>query len=128
MPIAPNLAFVVQAFSFPGAVTRRRAAGDTINADGLRSRGATTDTPIRAFVHDEPGDVEANAPEGQNDGRTIRVYTTDDLRTVDVDGVTPADVVLWQGQAFEVVELRAWASGPGTETWREARCREVGGR
>lgn len=118
---APNMARVVRRMAF--TITRRRYAPDTTNASGLRVRGAATDTPIRAFVHDESGSTMTLAPEGQSVDNLIHGYSEgadNDVRVADEATRASADAVQYLGRWYEVTMVRPWASGPlGSATWRE---------
>jgi hypothetical protein len=114
----PNLASTVDRFSFP--VTLRRYAATTTNADGLPVRGASADTTIRAHVWDAPAEVLELLPEGARDGRVIEGHTTVDVRTDDVNSGLPADLIVYDGRSFRVLEVTRRSTGPtgAVTVWR----------
>jgi hypothetical protein len=109
----PNLAPVVDAFSFP--ITRRRFAAPTTSSAagsrGLKVRGAATETTIQAHVWDSPGEIEDDAEDGQRPARRVTGCTTADLRAADDVAGLLADEVDYDGDTFEVKTVGRWSAG-----------------
>lgn len=109
---------------FAVAVTHRRYAASTVSATaGSRGRkvlGFSVDTPAQAAIWDAPGTTLDRLRQGGVTGRIIAgAIDVADLRTADAEGQTPADVIVWDGQAFEVQEITRYPAGVGAPTWTE---------
>lgn len=113
---APNLAGTVARFA--SSYTRRRSSGVVKNADGYKVT-ETTDTTIRAYIHDDPATADDPMPEGLQGKTRIRGYTDGDVRGGDISGGDRPDVIVYMGEQFRVYSVTAWGSGPtGEITWR----------
>lgn len=78
-------------------ITRRRYAAGTRGGDGYWTDGAATDTSITASVQPASGKTLEILPEGERSKRSIRVYTTTDLRTTSPQDGTRSDELVIAG-------------------------------
>ena len=92
----------IQYFRVPGGITLRRGSAGSTTL-GRYTPGATSDTTgVVASVQPMKGDELDNLPEGMRSRRPVKVYTETELLTVDVGAGTPADIIVWDGETFEI--------------------------
>lgn len=118
----PQMASTVARFSVP--VTRRRYEPSTTNADGLQASAGYTDTPIQAHVFPAKPKTLERMPEGHSSSNTIEGHAaSDELRTILEGSEIPgdryrADVLIVDGEQFEIFEASRWREGPaGAAVW-----------
>lgn len=112
---APNMASTIARYATPH--TRRRYDTTTKNADGYLASN-TTDTAIRAYIHDADAKTVAERPEGLIGTRTIMGYSNDEFRVGEEVGQVKADSVIYDGQEFRVYKATKWNSGSAAaSTW-----------
>lgn len=111
----PDLRAVVRRFEIP--LVLRRFGPPVVVGAGLQVRGDPVDTPIRSVVWPtDPG--TDRAPDGQQDQGTIAGVSRYELRSAQTSPLAVADVVVWQGQTWEVSVARPWARAGGvTQFW-----------
>lgn len=110
----PDLSSVPAAFSFP--VTRRRYAAAAV-VKGRASRGAATDTPSDAHVFPATGKTLERFAAGNEDKRIVEGHSDKDWRVE--TGELPSDVLLYDGEQFELVDIGRWNEGPaGDPSWK----------
>lgn len=105
-------------------MTRRRFATAELDDAGLQARGLATDTTIRAVTWPDKGDRD-RAAGGQQDRDAIAGVTRDDVRAADATAGITADVLIVRGVAYELDDVRPWASRTGGVQFREFRGRVV---
>lgn len=88
------------------ALVRRRRAASARGTDGRFEPGAAADTPIHGSLQPADGDDLRTLAEGERASRARKLYTTTELRVVDVEGGLPADEVL-DGDVVWTVRLVA---------------------
>ena len=97
---------------------RRRFGAPVIVGAGLQTRGDPVDTPIRSVIWPtEPG--TDRAVDGQQDQGTIAGVSRFELRAAGSVPIAVADVVLWQGQAWEVSVAKTWHRQSGVSQFWE---------
>lgn len=95
-------------------ITLRRVAAGSRGSDGRWSDGARTDSSITASVQPAQGEDLQALPEGLRSRRTIKVYTTTELRTADQQAGTSPDQLVLSGLAgvddgtYEVQTVQPW--------------------
>lgn len=98
---------LVGTFASPAAVVRVRRGASTLDANGFAVVGASSSQTIRAIVYPATGRDMAALPEGKRTEETIKVITTEELRTA-APGSGPADRLTYQGKTYEVATLKDW--------------------
>lgn len=91
-------------------VTRSAAGSYT---SGRWAAGSTTALSITASVQPVKLKHEEllHLPAGDRNRSAIRVYTPAELRSVNEADGTPADLVTWDGEHWEVVKVDIWSLG-----------------
>ncbi len=92
-----------------------RTAAGTITL-GRVTAGASSALSISASVQPATPEDMKRLPEGQRIDETIKLYTTTELKTVDVDAQTAADRITYDGQVYEVQQVTPWSEVGGY--WR----------
>lgn len=96
-------------FRYP--VQIERTTGGTWNEDGNWSDGTVETLTIRASVQPLNGKEYTQVqPEGDHTVNAVKVYSSVPLLP-DRESTQEADVVLWQGSRFRVVQCDAFQSG-----------------
>ena len=112
----PDLRRVVRRFEVD-CIRRRFGAPVSVGA-GLQVRGDPVDTEIRSVIWPtEPG--TDRAVDGQQDQGTIAGVSRFELRAASTVPLAVADVVLWQGQAWEVSVAKTWHRQGGVAQFYE---------
>jgi len=105
-------AATIAIFNVPGGITiRRGSAGSDI--EGRYTPGATNDiTGVVASVQPITGDEAETLPEGLRSRRPAKLYTETELLQKNTSTGTPADLILWDGETWEVVsvEKHTWGT------------------
>ena len=92
------------------SVTRIAAGSRTL---GRWTDGSTSVITIDACVQPATDEDMQRLPEGQRIEETISIFTTTELKTVSVDGQTPADRVSYDGEVYEVQSVTPWSEVGG---------------
>lgn len=103
-----DLSLAVDALSFDTITRRRIAAGSYVA--GTYVPGAETSTTLAASITPLPDRELERATDGQRTRGGWRLITTEDLRTADRAGSTPADRVVFRGRVHEVVRVGDWTA------------------
>ena len=106
----PQLGSTVARFSFP--VVRIRFAPDTVNADGLATRGAETRETIQAHVFPATRQTLATLPQGYEAARVVEGHSVDPWSAGDEDTQVPPDQMIYRGKRYRVITSGAWTDGP----------------
>jgi len=107
---------------FATVTITRRAAGSYV--DGRWAGGASSSLSIVASVQpDRPRPDELlHLPEGDRAREGLRLYTATEVRTANETNNTPADMVTWAGEQWEVVKVEKW---PASIAHYKALCLRV---
>jgi hypothetical protein len=103
---------VIAYFSVTGGVTIRRGSAGS-SSKGRYTPGATSDTTgVVASVQPIKGDELERLPEGIRTKRPAKLYTETELKQKDTAAGTPPDLIIWDGETWEVesVEKHAWGT------------------
>jgi len=78
------------------------------------SQGRWIDQPIEeikinASVQVASSEDLIGLDEGLRTRETIKIYTTNFVKTGNVEKQTQADVIVWQGKEFEIVKVEDWS-------------------
>jgi len=99
-------------FNVTGGVTiRRGSAGSSIK--GRYTPGSTSDTTgVVASVQPVTGNELERLPEGIRSRRPAKLYTETEIKQADSVAGTPPDLIIWDGETWEVlsVEKHAWGT------------------
>lgn len=85
---------------------------------GTWTPAATTDLTIKAHVQPASARELLILPEGERTKGAVRFYTTDPLQTASEYTQTPADVVAFDGQLWQVQRVDPWPVGGGLQHYR----------
>lgn len=95
------------------ALTRRRYNAQARSATTGRLNPRTyTDAAFTGSWQPAPADVIERLPDGERAQAVYEVITTTPLRTSDVGGQTPADVVVVDGDEWQVRHVEDWTAAP----------------
>lgn len=90
---------------FASTYTVRRP-GATTYVNGLPQQGAPTSRTITALVRPaSPHDLQ-RLPEGDRSEPSVRIYTVDEIATVNQPGARAADILEYQGRDWEIRDVR----------------------
>lgn len=104
--MALDISYLLSDPDFCAAFTVERCA-ESVDDKG-RAQLAATSLPWRGVVLPAtPRELE-RLPEGDRDRETITVYSREPLRVGQRPEGTAADVILWQGQRYEVASVEPW--------------------
>lgn len=94
---------------FRETVTRRRYDGDAWQ-DGHYDKGPASEAEISVYLEPATGEEAESLPEGKRSRVEFFGATSDDIRGVDLEADEQADEILYNGQIFEVHQVKS----PGT--------------
>ena len=100
----------IAAFAVAGGVTIRRGSAGS-DTKGRYTPGSTSDiTGVEASVQPITGNELQRLPEGLRTQRPVKLYTTTEIRASSVATGVPSDLIVWDGETWEVqfVEKHIW--------------------
>jgi len=95
---------------FRRAITGSRKANGAF-VEGMLVEGAETPFTFYGSIQPLSGKDMLSLPEGRRDRETYLIYTSTELMSVDVDGAQNPDIVIINGNDFEVIQVEAWQNG-----------------
>ncbi len=88
-------------------LTVKRKTGGTYNDLGIWENGAEEILEIKASVQKTDAEILQTLPEGYRSKESYVLFTSTELKTVDI-GVTNPDRVVINGEDFQVVRVSPW--------------------
>ena len=108
-----DLPDIIQSFGTGTYLVTRRAKA--VFVAGRATPGATTTISIEASVQPATGRDLLRLPEGRRTQETRLVYTTTRLTPGAQGAAYEADLVLIEGNTWEVQHVETWHQAPGTD-------------
>lgn len=101
---------ILGALGAPGAITVKRRAAGTWNADGTHTRGAETLISTDAVVQPSGPKELMKLPENERTKEAITVFTRTALQASDVSAQLAADLIVWKSREYEVQIVEDWTT------------------
>ena len=92
-------------------LSRPNASGSYV--DGLWEDSARSTSTIRGSFQPIRGNELVNLPEAQRTRELVKIYTEAELRTEDTTAKTVADILIYNGIEYEVIQVSIWPSVTG---------------
>lgn len=102
---------LIENFAEPIKIIRSKKG--EIDDEGKILPGKKTELMILAAVQPFTMKEMENLPEGERSKQMIRLYTSDVLKLSENESLKSADVVLYNGQCWEVQKTEVWPGGLG---------------
>jgi hypothetical protein len=96
---------------FTSVTVTRAAAGSYVDGRWVAGSTSTLTVTASAQPHRARPDELLHLPEADRTRESLRLYTETELQTADEETQTPADLVTWDGEQWEVVRVESWPLG-----------------
>ena len=87
----------------------RKSAGAYV--DGVWVEGSETAFTFYGSIQPLIGKDMLSLPEGRRNRETYLIYTSTQLMSVDVDGQENPDIIVINGNDFEIINVESWQNG-----------------
>lgn len=89
-------------------ITVLRSLPGTYDQDGKWAEQDPQSIPLMVNVQEAGGSDLELLPEGYKSKRVILIFAEDELKAVSKKDKTKADLILWDGDTFQVEKLKNW--------------------
>ena len=87
----------------------RKSAGAYV--DGVWVEGSETAFTFYGSKQPLSGKDMLSLPEGRRDRETYLIYTSTELKSVDVNNQVNPDIIVLNGNDFEIIQVESWQNG-----------------